>query len=272
MLLPPDPPTAHGPRNLVVLRAGDGSLHRGWLDGPRRHFDLFISYYGPQPGRHAHDGEYYEARKGPKWPGLADLFEAHPALLERYDAVWLPDDDIDASTDTLNRMFALFHGFGLALAQPALTPDSPCAWKGLRQQPDTVLRYTGFVEVMVPLFASEALRACLPSFRDSASGWGLDALWPRLCTAGRGRAVAVIDATPVRHTRPPGGELYRNHPELDPRADERRVLRKYGLPPTRLLAEYGLPQEAVRLAAPGPWQRLRARLRRFNAQRRFRHG
>ena len=44
-------------RNLVVLRAGDNSLHHGWLDAPARDFDLFVSYYGSAPGRHRHTAD-----------------------------------------------------------------------------------------------------------------------------------------------------------------------------------------------------------------------
>lgn len=216
-------------KNLVIVRAGDTSLHRGWIAGPGRDFDLFISYYGSQTDLHRGDADYYEMRRGPKWSCLAELLAEHGELLDRYDAFWFPDDDLAATTDTLNRMFALFHGFALSLAQPALTRDSYYTWKRLLQQPGCILRNTSFVEVMAPLFDRIALKACLPTFSESRSGWGLDWIWPRLVGRGRPDAIAILDATPVRHTRPLGGDLYTNNPDMDPHQDLQTLVDRYGL-------------------------------------------
>lgn len=216
-------------KNLVVVRAGDTSLHHGWIAGPGRDFDLFISYYGSQQDLHRADADYYEMRRGPKWSCLAELLAEHGELLDRYDAFWFPDDDLAATTDTLNRMFALFHGFALSLAQPALTRDSYYTWKDLLEQPGCILRYTSFVEVMAPLFDRIALKTCLRTFAESRSGWGLDWVWPRLVGRGRPDTMAILDATPVRHTRPLGGDLYANNPDMDPHQDLQILVDRYGL-------------------------------------------
>jgi hypothetical protein len=254
------------PRNLIVVRAGDGSLHREWIAGPARDFDLFISYYGKSAGRWRTDGDFYEARPGPKWPCLADLLREHADLIAEYDAIWLPDDDLSVDSATLNRMFAFFCAHRLDLAQPALTPNSYHTWNTLLQEPGCHLRYTRFVEVMAPLFSRAALRVCAPTFAESPSGWGLDWVWPTLCERAGLDGIAVIDATPVRHTRPVGGELYRNHRELDPRADAERVIRKYGLREVRAVAKYSIERKVkdVPLAAG---ERLALWLRRVNGRR-----
>jgi len=122
-------------RNLVVLRAGDDSLHQGWIADPRRDFDLFISYYGAAPQQHARDADYYEMRRGPKWPCIGALLAEHAPRIDAYDCVWFPDDDLAADTPTLNRMFAFFHAHALDLAQPALTPDSYYTWHTLLAGP-----------------------------------------------------------------------------------------------------------------------------------------
>lgn len=255
-------------RNLVILRAGDGSLHRGWIAEPNRDFDLFISYYGKQPGLHQAEADLYEHRPGPKWSCIAELLAANPQLIDQYDAFWFPDDDLAATTETLNRMFALFHGFGLALAQPALTRDSYYSWDTLLQRPEFVLRHVGFVEVMAPLFEKSALRACLRTFSQSRSGWGLDWVWPTLAGRGRPDAIAILDATPVKHTRPLGGDLYRNNPDMDPRRDEARLLEEYGLSERRFTGKYEL--HGVVAARPAPlWDRLGLALRALNGRRRY---
>lgn len=254
------------PRNLVVLRAGDGSLHAPWIAAATRDFDLFVSYYGRVSGRWREGAEYYEQRPGPKWPCLGALLQAHPALLDAYDAFWFPDDDLACDGATIDRMFAFFHAHQLGLAQPALTPDSPHTWKSLLQVPGSLLRYTHFVEVMAPIFGRAALRACQATFDESRSGWGLDWVWPRLCREAGAGPLAVIDATPVRHTRPVGGELYRNHPELDPRADARRVVGKYQVEEVRALAQYTI-DGCVR-ATPLPLlTRFTYLLKRLNGRR-----
>ena len=85
-------------RNLIVLRAGDDSLHNRWLGTGRRDFDLFISYYGSTPGRYAHDAKLYEMRRGPKWSCISHLVQEHASTIDSYDCVWFPDDDLDADT------------------------------------------------------------------------------------------------------------------------------------------------------------------------------
>jgi hypothetical protein len=269
---PPDPdaqPLRWRSRNLVVVRAGDHSLHPQWIsDGPRD-FDLLVSYFGNTPGRFSSGAEHYEMRRGPKWPGIAALLREHKEALEGYDCIWFPDDDLAAETQTINRMFAFFHAYRMCLAQPALSRDSWCTWRTLRQQPNCHVRFTKFVEIMAPIFSREALSVCTPSFSESASGWGLDWLWPRLCMEAGLGDMAVIDATPVRHTRPCGGELYRNNPQLQPQSDASRIVSKYGLNEMRAVAKYSFGKRVQALPLPA-FVRFWYSLRRLNARRKHR--
>ncbi len=248
-------------RNLVIVRMGDRSLHPHWIAGPGRNFDLFLSYFGDDPERHRGDGEYFESRKGLKWPAIHDLLQENPELLKRYDVFWLPDDDLMATTDTINRMFDLFRGFALSLAQPALTRDSYYGWPLTLQDSRYYLRFTQFVEVMAPIFDITALESCRATFGESKSGWGLDFVWPKLCGRGRSDSIAIIDATPVKHTRPlGGGERYRNNKQLSPVDDWQQVQTKYGITPgSKTDAKYGVGG-GIRLVPTPFWQRLRAAL------------
>jgi hypothetical protein len=253
-------------RHLVVLRAGDSSLHTDWVGGRGRDFDLFISYYGDKPDRYRRDADLYEHRPGPKWPCIAQLLAAHPTLVEQYDSFWFPDDDLASDTDNLNCMFAFFCAHRLHIAQPALTRDSYYTWSTLLQDTQCYLRLTGFVEVMAPIFSRSALKACMHTFAESPSGWGLDWAWPGLCRGAGLDRFAVIDATPVHHTRPVGGELYRNHREINPREDAERVIRHYGLREVRAFAKYSLRGRIKDV--PVPWaERLLLSLKRLNGRR-----
>jgi hypothetical protein len=257
-------------RNLVILRAGDKSLHPDWIASPRRDFDILVSYYGAQTDLHADTADLYEMRRGPKWSCIADLLREQPELVEQYDAFWFPDDDLASDTDNINRMFAFFHAFRLSLAQPALTADSFFSWKNLLQDPGQFMRFTSFVEVMAPLFDRSTLQLCLPSFGESRSGWGLDWVWGHLCEQAQ-RSMAIIDATPVKHTRPvaSGGDLYKNNPELDPKLDRERLVAKYGLITSVELGKYAPDLGGVVRRGPDKVENIKKLIKRTNAARKL---
>jgi len=126
-------------RRLVVVRAGDSSLHPTWLQGPDSpEFDLVVSYYGDDPARYRSDVENRIDHKGGKWDGLAALFASRPDLLDSYDYFWLPDDDIAADTRTINGIFAAMAAHtsnwrSRACRWTVITPTSPiCAAGALR--------------------------------------------------------------------------------------------------------------------------------------------
>lgn len=258
-------------RNLVVLRAGDESLHQQWIRGATtRDFDLFISYYGRREGQHRVDADLYETRPGPKWPGIAALLEERPEMVEQYDAFWFPDDDLAIDAAQIDRLFAFVCAYRLCLAQPALTRDSYFTWDTLLQDPNCHLRYTRFVEVMAPVFSRDALRACRHTFAQSISGWGLDWIWPTLCARAELGRIAIVDATPVHHTRPVGGgSLYRDHPEMQPRQEAQRLLRAYGIEEVRAVAKYSF-EGGVRDVPLPPRLRLLYWIKRLNGRRKHR--
>ncbi len=195
-------------RNLVIVRAGDRSLHRQWLAGPEApNFDLIVSYFGDDPLRFRWPNEARVDQKGGKWNGLAALFAARPELLRRYDYVWLPDDDIAADTITINGIFASMPRYGLSLAQPALTLGSHYTYLSYLCCRSFALRFADSIEVMVPCLSAELLRRVLPLIENSPSGWGLDGVWTRLAPDNR-RTSAILDLWQVEHTRPLGQTLY----------------------------------------------------------------
>ena len=214
-------------RFLVIARVGDKSLHPSWLQGETPQFDLFLSYFGDQPQKYADQANFYEQQKGGKWPKIGELVEQYWELIATYDAVWFPDDDLLASSNTINCMFRLFDGHNLALAQPALDLQSYYTFPALLQKPNTLLRFCNFVEVMAPIMNQATLATIKHTFQESPSGWGLDSLWPKLIDNSRYDKVAIIDATAIVHTRPVGGELYKKNPELAPSNDVASLEQKY---------------------------------------------
>jgi hypothetical protein len=215
--------------NLVVLRAGPGSLHPRWPQDLRdggRTWDLCISAYGATEPAADEPAEYRTHQPDQrKFQALHDLFFEGSPLWD-YERVWFPDDDLMVDHSAINRTFHIARKFGLDLAQPCLLPVAGChiTHRITMRHPGSILRYTGFVEIMCPVFSMRALRLCLGSFRDSVSGFGLDHLWPALLGGARSR-IAIIDAAGVIHTRPLG----RNYDVVAAVAEERALLAAYHL-------------------------------------------
>jgi hypothetical protein len=218
-------------RNLVVVRAGDRSLHEGWL-APERSFDLVVSYYGRDPGRFRTPDVVRIEDAGSKWQGLRRLLESADVDWRRYERVWLPDDDLRAEPAAVERLFATSAESGALLAQPALAPGSFFTFAVTLQARAFRWRRVNFVEVMAPCFATPFLAEVLPTFAENASGWGLDLLWAqRLIASGRPPPV-IVDEAPVTHTRPVGSAGH-GGTGLSPWDDYEAVIRKYRLPRPR---------------------------------------
>jgi hypothetical protein len=190
-------------RRLVVVRAGDASLHPQWLDGGEAPtFDFAVCYYGDDPKAFSDCALRY-AVKGGKWDGFHAFFAANPNIFEKYDWIWLPDDDIATNTACINRLFDLTEKHTLHLAQPSLTWDSYFSHLITVQNPCFELRWTNFVEIMAPVFRADFLRKIVPTFAGRRFGTGLDFMWARWMAEPWYRT-GIIDAVAVRHTRPVG--------------------------------------------------------------------
>lgn len=216
-------------RFLVVVRAGEASLHRKWLEGQDRNWDLVVSWYGDTPYRPIAD-EIVIPIKGGKGDGLVATFAALPELIGRYEYFWLPDDDIDTDCATICTLFDIASRESLKICQPALTHDSYHSYLHTLVSPSFQLRYTSFVEVMVPCIARDHLIRVLPYFERNPSCFGVDRIWTRLDPDNHYRA-AIIDVAVVRHTRPVGTFLLERIVArgLDPGAREKEILAAFGL-------------------------------------------
>jgi hypothetical protein len=191
-------------RNLVIVRAGNGSLHPGWLAGPEeRNWDIIVNYYGDDPDLYRGENIVRIDSKGAKWPALYALYQEHREEILKYDYVWLPDDDLAADKKTINRMFDLCAEMKLDLAQPALSHDSYYSHLVTLKNSEFLLRYTNFIEIMAPVFSRAFLPPCADSFKENLSGFGLDLLWPTWL--GGDQRAAIIDDCVIRHTRVLGG-------------------------------------------------------------------
>jgi hypothetical protein len=190
-------------RDLVIARVGRNSLHRSWLDaGKPREWDLYLCPFQDIPPQTDLDCTVGEVIPGPKWTGLRTLLNGWDGWRD-YEHIWLPDDDILASQDTISRMFEAAAALQLKLFTPALKEDSHYGHYIIMRNRNFFARRVSFVEIMVPGFSRPALEQLLPTLDLSTTGWGwgLEPLWGKLLDH---RDLGILDAVPVLHTRPVG--------------------------------------------------------------------
>jgi hypothetical protein len=186
-------------KNLVVGVVGDASLHRTWTNKPNPNFDLFLAYYGEKDGQYARDAKYYDRAKGTKFIIMDQLLSKHEDVISQYDAVFVPDDDIHMEASEIEEFFETFHQYGLWVAQPSII-----GWYSVPtvlNNPNYTLRYTNWVEIMLPCFSKKSLEICRSTFTENRTNWGIEFLWDQLLGSPKDK-IAIIDKIAAVHTRP----------------------------------------------------------------------
>jgi hypothetical protein len=206
--------------NLVVVRAGSKSLHRGWIEvGRPRNFDLLVAAYAEDAPRVDDKGVSHIFLPGTKVRGFASLFKERAELLNRYRHIALVDDDIATTQADLDRSFAIGAAKNLTIWQPSLTWDSYFSYACFLSNASFKIRYTNFVEMMCPFFEASYLRKILPLF-NLGYETGIDLVWTRFMEDPLFKA-AVLDEVAVRHTKAVGVQKHLQGFRVDERYDER---------------------------------------------------
>jgi hypothetical protein len=256
--------------NLIIAAIGHGNVLDTWLDRPdERRFDLFAIDFRPGSRTAPLLATHFVQRPGFKFEHLDYVAEHFSAVLNRYERIWCPDDDIALDTLSINRMFSLMEQHRLQLAQPAIATGD-VSFRSFRPRPGALLRFTPFVEVMCPVFTREAFFRVRPSFLASRSGWGLDLAWPHFF---KPREVAILDCIHAHHTRPlASGEAYTRFKSLgiDPAHERDEVVRRFGGMSERVVrrmvfGKLKMPTLFEPGCRPGLWRRFVERLSRHAA-------
>lgn len=186
-------------KNCLISAVGKDSLHELWTKGTR-HFDIHLIVYDDSIDMFRNDADFICHIKGYKLKVIYKYLEANPHFLDVYDYFFFPDDDIKMDAVTINALFDTMRQYELKIAQPALSM-SYSTWPHTLKDRYCKLRYTNFVEMMVPCFSREALLKVLFTFGENETGWGTETHWPQLLQASR-KDMAIIDDVSVVHTRP----------------------------------------------------------------------
>jgi hypothetical protein len=195
-------------KNLVIVCAGDLSLHNKWLD-ESKNFDLAIIYYGNSDeiaSQYENHSSFFVKQKGHKWHMIKNFIKNNYNIIKNYNYFWFPDDDILSDVISVNSLFEINHNFKLSLSQPSLC--GYVSYEIEKKQPNTILRFTNFVEIICPVMDFKTMMLLLDTFDLNESGWGLDYLWPKMLGTPTNK-IAIIDEITVEHTRPVGGDYSR---------------------------------------------------------------
>lgn len=213
--------------NLTIGVIGDESLHDHWIDD--RH-DLFLVYYGDNESnkdKYKKQADHYCELKGTKFNIIHELYKKHEQIINQYDYIWIPDDDVFMYPEDINSLFETVRKYNLDLAQPSIigyysVPITlPC--------PCHILRYTNFVEQMCPCFHIEAFKKLHNTFNVSKSCWGIELLW-NLKLGKPTDKIAIIDDVVAMHTRPVYcGDNYSNNNIGDGFPDILKICEEYGV-------------------------------------------
>jgi hypothetical protein len=190
--------------NLVFAVGAEAPSHLTWAArAPSRTWDITLSYYGKPGSAPAANYDHVAPQGvGLKWTNIFNYFIQNTRLLDAYDYIWFPDDDIVGDPADIDRLFAYMREFDLDIGQPALTLDSYASHVITFQQPGYLMRRTNFVEVMMPCFKASYLKRVLPLFEGSYTGYGLDLGWAEQNMTQR---AGIIDAIAMTHSREIGG-------------------------------------------------------------------
>lgn len=240
---------------MVIVRAGDNSLHPGWL-ASGRNWNILVSGYGESPPSKEHADIVHHFRGG-KWDGIYDAIRANEEYVFSHERIMLADDDLRMRADDISAAFAIGAKLDLRLYQPSVAGYG--SWRHLFARGGCLLRYVSMIEIMMPILHRDILGVLWRDFRQMQSGFGMDLYWGVLAGFPH---VAVLDCVPVRHTRPVGGNKRWARDEIN-----RNLIRRCAprCPPVLIklahyfLGEYIAVRDDLRVdyrAFPGRWSPL----------------
>jgi len=189
-------------KNLLIASIGTQSKHPQWLFGENRNFDFIALCFEPVENQLLREAVDVFERKGYKFSNVKAYWLKKKHILNSYDFIFMPDDDLEMGAQDINLLFDIAAGFNLDLCQPSLTLDSIPSWPITLWggNPQIILRMTNFVEIMCPLFSQSTFQVCIETFGHNILGTGLDFIWPKLLNF---QNIAIVDAVQARHARLP---------------------------------------------------------------------
>ncbi len=199
-------------KNAVIMPVSKDSLHRQYLTDDAD-FDLHLMVYDDSYPQFRLDTPFVTRGHGYKMDMAYRYLNDRPELIDAYEYFFLVDDDIRMTAEAVNSLFAVMRQYRLRIAQPSLSM-SYATYAVTLHDPTCLLRYTDFVEMMMPCFSREALLKVMPTFKERARWCGIEFHWPVLIGTDH-EDMAIIDSLKAVHTRPLQTKSYDNLKVMD---------------------------------------------------------
>jgi len=231
-------------KSCVVTVAGRNSLHSGWIK-TTPNFDLHLIVCDNSYNEFRNDTSFITCKRGSKFKLVYDYLMKNTVYLEKYEYFFIPNDDILVDTESINRLFCYMKDYDLSIAQPALI-DSYYTYEHTLKRKSTLLRYSDFVEMMMPCFSQDALKKVIFTFNESNSDWGVEYRWSELIGFS-GTEMAIIDDVEAVNLRLP--QLF-NNPNIKGLS---KLVERYKL--SREINEYSsIPSDDYKLNGNRQWE------------------
>ena len=171
---------------LLFSSVGNNShAYKDWFTLKKnRNYDIKIAYYGKKPEIKKIVNEHCDMLTdsyGSKYQNMVKLFKIFG--FEKYDYVWLVDDDLSLLPTEINKMFEIVKNNKLDLAQPSMDPTGQNSHSiniNKKNKKINKIRYTNFVEVGCPVISKKVLLETykkLLQLKNVILAFGVDIYW-----------------------------------------------------------------------------------------------
>jgi len=159
---------------LVYTSAGQSNNVRRWIGPGARSYDLWVTNYSDQPELLKDVADFYNERKGAKFPNFKYIVDHHRDQLERYQGIMVMDDDIVISPQKIEGLFRQLSEQKLWIITPAFSRLGKISHDTTARQLASRYRHTNFAEVTCPLFRADKLLDFMDVYDPELTCYGVD--------------------------------------------------------------------------------------------------
>lgn len=224
-------------RWCVFTSAGDYHNISFWgAANPKKNWDFVVCFYGDNETKFEQLKSFSNLAvrmKGSKFQNLKRLFSTNPEFLQKYDFIFVTDDDMLVTSAQIDRLFQIAEAYDFWVCHPAFS-DRGRISHPLTARSASHIRITNFVELTCPVFRTDKLTEFLSVYDGELTGWGIDWWYGNYFKANEIRKFAIIDEieviNPLDHQRPGGvREIEKLQPDAAREKHWRIKADKFGL-------------------------------------------
>ena len=167
-------------RNFVFSSVGNNTNFDSLWTGSNMNYDIYVIYYGDNEEiyqKYKSAVKYIEKRKGSKFQNFKYFYDNYINIIQKYDRFFILDDDIIFKVKDINKMFDISKNYNLDICGPSFKKGCQISHSVTQHKPNTLLTYTNFVEVNVPLFNKKSIHNLMKKIDYTLIGWGIDFLY-----------------------------------------------------------------------------------------------